>query len=88
MALVSVLEGRPIPADLAVTGEVSIQGRVRPVGGIPEKLYGAVQARMKTVLVPWDNRHEVPGDLPCGVRVVPVATVREAMEVLWPETRS
>ncbi len=88
LALVSVLEGRAIPADLAVTGEVSIQGRVRPVGGIPEKLYGAVQARMKTVLVPWDNRHEVPGDLPSGVRVVPVATVREALQILWPEASS
>ncbi len=84
LALVSVLEGRAIPADLAVTGEVSIQGRVRPVGGIPEKMYGAVQARMKTILVPWDNRHEVPKDLPAGVRVLPVATVREAMDILWP----
>lgn len=84
LALVSVLEGRAIPADLAVTGEVSIQGRVRPVGGIPEKMYGAVQARMKTILVPWDNRHEVPKDLPTGVRVFPVATVREAMDILWP----
>jgi len=86
LALVSVLEGMPIPPDLAVTGEVSIQGRVRPVGGIPEKLYGAVQARMKKILVPWDNRQEIPGDLPSGVEVLPVASVEEAVRQIWGRT--
>lgn len=83
LALVSTLEERPLPPDLAVTGEVSIQGRVRPVGGVPEKLYGAVQARMRRILVPWENRREVPPDLPPGVEVVPVATVQEALECVW-----
>lgn len=83
LALFSVLEGLPVPADLAVTGEVSIQGRVRPVGGIPEKMYGAVQARMKKVLVPAENRHEVPEDLPDGLEVLAVASVEEAVRQIW-----
>lgn len=83
LALVSALEGRKVRPDLACTGEVSIQGKVKPVGGVPEKLYGAVQARMKRILVPWDNRHEIPQDLPPGVEVVPVSTVTEALEHLW-----
>ncbi|NMA26919.1 MAG: ATP-dependent protease, Lon family [Burkholderiales bacterium] len=86
LALVSVLEGLPIPPDLAVTGEVSIQGRVRPVGGVPEKLYGAVQARMNKVLIPWENRHEIPDDLPSGVEVLAVATVEEAVQRIWDRT--
>ncbi|MEW5899090.1 MAG: Lon family ATP-dependent protease [Bacillota bacterium] len=78
LAILSALEERPVPQDLAVTGELSIQGRVRPVGGIPEKIYGARQAGIKKVLVPAENLPEVPSDL-TDLEVVPVATVEEVL---------
>ncbi|MCL6447237.1 MAG: Lon family ATP-dependent protease [Armatimonadetes bacterium] len=78
LAILSALEERPVPQDLAVTGELSIQGRVRPVGGIPEKIYGARQAGIKKVLVPAENLPEVPSDL-TDLEVVPVAAVEEVL---------
>lgn len=78
LAIFSALEERPVPQDLAVTGELSIQGRVRPVGGIPEKIYGARQAGIKKVLVPAENLPELPSDL-TDLEVVPVATVEEVL---------
>lgn len=82
LALYSALAEKPIRADMAVTGEVSIRGKVKPVGGIPEKLYGAMQAGMRLVLVPWDNRAEIPPDLPEELKIVPVRSVEEAIAYL------
>jgi len=78
LAILSALEKRLVPQNLAVTGELSIQGRVRPVGGIPEKIYGARQAGIKKVLVPAENLPEVPTDL-SDLEVIPVATVDEVL---------
>lgn len=63
IAILSALEGWPVYQDVAVTGELSIQGRVKGVGGIPEKLYGARQAGMRLVVIPAENRHESPTEL-------------------------
>lgn len=56
VALISAIKGVPVRQDVAVTGEVSIQGKVRPVGGIVEKLHGARQAGMKQVILPRENQ--------------------------------
>ncbi|HHX75455.1 MAG TPA: ATP-dependent protease, Lon family [Firmicutes bacterium] len=77
MALLSAIKGWPVAQQVAVTGEISLQGHVRPVGGIAEKLYGARLAGIKTVLVPAENKGDVP-DLP-DVQVVTVETVAEAL---------
>ncbi len=77
-ALASAVQNRPVLQNVALTGEVSIQGRVKGVGGIPEKLYGARQAGMRKVILPYENRHDVPSDLQ-GVQVVFVQTVEEAL---------
>jgi len=82
VAMMSAVQRRPIRQDVAMTGEVSIQGRVRQVGGIPEKLVGARQAGMRKVLVPAENAAEV-GEPPRGLEVVPVATVQEALPHLF-----
>lgn len=82
LALYSALKDKPIRPDLAVTGEVSIRGRVRPVGGVTEKLYGAVQAGVKLVLLPEENRCDIPADLPEWIKVVPVKEVSEALAYL------
>lgn len=86
-ALASAVQDRPALQNVALTGEVSIQGRVRGVGGVPEKLYGARQAGMRKVVVPQENQNDLPGDV-SGLQVVLVQTVEEALpHVLVPARR-
>jgi ATP-dependent Lon protease len=66
-ALVSALSGRPARHDLAMTGELTLSGRVLPIGGVKEKVLGAVRAGIKTVLLPKDNEADLE-DLPKDVR--------------------
>ena len=63
LALYSAVTKTPIPQDLAITGELSIQGKVRGVGGVVEKLYAARQAGMRRVLVPKENAREIDAAL-------------------------
>lgn len=86
-AITSAVQGWAVRQDVALTGEVSIQGKVKPVGGILEKIYGAKQAGMKLVLIPAENEAEVPVDIK-GIKVQPVATVAEALEYLLAPTRT
>lgn len=79
LAIISCLLERPIRQDIAVTGEVSLQGKVKEVGGIFEKIYGAKQAGIKEVFIPQENEHEIPPELD-GIKVQTVATVKELME--------
>jgi ATP-dependent Lon protease len=83
LSILSAIQGRPIPQDVAVTGEVSIQGKVRAVGGVFEKIYGARQAGIKTVLIPAENEKDVPADLK-GIRVIPVGSVEEIIRHVFP----
>ena len=82
--LYSALRSASMPQDIAMTGEVGIGGAVRPVGGIPEKLYAALAAGMRAALVPRENEHDVPPDLR-GMDVVLVSDVREALAALGVE---
>lgn len=79
LGIISAMQSIALRQDLAVTGEISIQGKVKPVGGLVEKIYGAKQAGMKAVIIPQDNAGEVPHGLK-GIKVIPVATVKEALE--------
>ncbi|MBV8149147.1 MAG: ATP-dependent protease, Lon family, partial [Candidatus Eremiobacteraeota bacterium] len=74
LALYSAITKTPLPQDVAITGELSIQGKVRAVGGIIEKLYAARQSGMRRVIVPKENAREIDTSL-AGVEVVPVSTV-------------
>ncbi|KAI9770620.1 MAG: hypothetical protein M1840_003212 [Geoglossum simile] len=67
IALISLFSGKPVPPTVAMTGEISLRGRILPVGGIKEKLIGALRAGVKTVLLPAHNRKDVK-DLPAEVR--------------------
>jgi ATP-dependent Lon protease len=69
-ALVSLLTGRPLQAGLAMTGEVSLVGRVLPVGGIKEKVLAAHRAGLRTVILPRRNEKSVLEDVPTPVREV------------------
>jgi ATP-dependent Lon protease len=84
LAIYSAVEGKPVRQDVALTGEISIQGRVRAVGGVYEKIYGAKQAGVRKVVIPAENKTEVPPDLH-GIEVVSVATVEEALAHLLAE---
>jgi ATP-dependent Lon protease len=83
LSILSAIQGRPIPQDVAVTGEVSIQGKVRAVGGICEKIYGARQAGIRAILLPCENQKDVPAELK-GIQVVPVSTVEEIIRYVFP----
>ncbi|KAL6807623.1 ATP-dependent protease La [Trichoderma sp. SZMC 28013] len=67
IALISLFSGKPVPPTMAMTGEISLRGRVTAVGGIKEKLIGALRAGVKTVLLPAQNRKDVK-DLPQEVK--------------------
>lgn len=83
LAVLSAIQNKPLRQDVAVTGEVSIQGKVKAVGGVFEKIYGAKQAGIKKVLVPEENARDVPRDL-TGIEVVTIETVEEALTHIFP----
>ena len=81
-ALVSLLSGRPVRHDIAMTGEITLTGRVLPIGGVKEKVLGAVRAGITTILLPEENMNDLD-DLPQEVRDrINVHPVRELGEVL------
>ncbi|MBP1765609.1 MAG: ATP-dependent protease, Lon family, partial [Firmicutes bacterium] len=85
-ALVSAVTQRPIRQDVAITGEISIQGKVKMVGGVYEKAYGAKQAGITTMVIPKENDRDIPaGHL--GLDIRPVETGEEALEILFVERR-
>ncbi|KAG8627766.1 hypothetical protein KVT40_003639 [Elsinoe batatas] len=88
VALVSLFSGKSIPPTLAMTGEVSLRGKVMPVGGIKEKMIGALRAGVKKVLLPNANKKDVK-DLPIevkeGLEIVHVGHIWEALRQVWPD---
>jgi len=78
VALYSAITKTPLPQDVAITGELSIQGKIRAVGGVVEKLYAARQAGMRAMYLPKENAREVDAAL-SGMRIVPLATVDQAL---------
>ena len=83
-ALVSAVTGKKIRQDVAVTGEISLQGKVRPVGGVFEKAYGAKQAGIKTLVIPKENIKDIPkGHL--GLKIFAVDTAEDAFKKIFAE---
>jgi ATP-dependent Lon protease len=62
-ALVSAMSGRPVRKDVAMTGEITLRGRVLPIGGLKEKVLGALRAGIKTIVLPKDNEGDLE-DIP------------------------
>jgi ATP-dependent Lon protease len=82
-AIVSVLTGNPIRKDIAMTGEITLRGRVLPIGGLKEKLLAALRGGVKMVLIPKDNEKDladIPDNVKAGLEIVPVATVDEVLQ--------
>jgi len=85
LAIYSALENLPVPQNIAVTGELSIQGMIRAVGGVPEKIYGAKQCGINTVFIPFENEKDIPLDAK-GIKVIPVKTLEEIIKHIFPLT--
>lgn len=75
-AILSAVEGLPLRQDVALTGEISLAGEVKPVGGVAEKAFGARQAGMKKLLIPEKNKDDLGPDY-LGMKVVPVKTIED-----------
>jgi ATP-dependent Lon protease len=83
-AMVSVLTGIPVRKDVAMTGEISLRGRVLAIGGLKEKLLAALRSGVKTVLIPEDNEKdlaEVPDVVKLGLKIIPVSTVDQVLSL-------
>ena len=80
-AIISAITGQAIRQDTAVTGEISLQGRVRPVGGVFEKAYGARQAGISRLIIPKENAKDIP-EHHLGLEIYPVDTAQEALNLL------
>ena len=81
-AIVSVLTGIPIRADMAMTGEVTLRGRVTAIGGLKEKLLAALRSGVKTVLIPQENEKdlaEIPENVLSQLEIIPVSTMDEVL---------
>lgn len=81
-ALISTLTGVPVRRDVAMTGEVTLRGRVLPIGGLKEKLLAAIRGGITTVLIPQENEKdlaELPANIREGLTIVPVAHVDEVL---------
>ncbi|MCW5759810.1 MAG: endopeptidase La, partial [Phenylobacterium sp.] len=81
-AIVSVLTGIPIRADIAMTGEVTLRGRVTAIGGLKEKLLAAMRSGVKTVLIPQENEKDladIPENVKSTMEIIPVTTMDEVL---------
>jgi ATP-dependent Lon protease len=81
-AMVSVLTGVPIRKDVAMTGEITLRGRVLAIGGLKEKLLAALRSNIKTVLIPQENVKDlvdIPDNVKSGLEIIPVSTADEVL---------
>lgn len=82
MCVISALLDKPLRQDIALTGEISLRGKVKPVGGIFEKIYGARRKGIKLVLVPKDNENEIPKGLK-DIEVRAVGNIEELLSIVF-----
>lgn len=82
ICIMSALLEKPIRQDLAITGEISLRGKIKPVGGIFEKIYGARRKGIKLVTVPKDNENEIPKGLE-NIEVKAISSIEELMEIAF-----
>jgi ATP-dependent Lon protease len=82
-SIVSTLTKIPVRASVAMTGEITLRGRVLPIGGLKEKLLAAMRGGLKTVLIPKENEKdlpEIPENVKKALQIIPVATVDEVLK--------
>ena len=99
-AIVSIITGIPVRRDIAMTGEITLRGRVLPIGGLKEKLLAALRGGIKKVLIPEENAKDladIPDAVKNGLEIVPVARMDEVLQhalvsqptpIVWEEDTS
>lgn len=80
--IISALMKKPLRQDIAITGEISLQGKVKPVGGIFEKIYGAKRMGINLVLIPKENEHEIPLNN-TDIKVKTISTIEELLDIAF-----
>ncbi len=83
-AIVSALTGIAVKRDVAMTGEVTLRGRVLPIGGLKEKLLAALRGGLKTVIIPQENEKDladIPDNVKKGLKIIPVSTADQVLEI-------
>jgi ATP-dependent Lon protease len=83
-SIVSTMTGVPVRREIAMTGEVTLRGRVLPIGGLKEKLLAALRGGIETVLIPKDNEKdlvEIPANIRKGLKIIPVEHVDEVLRL-------
>jgi len=83
-AIVSALTNTPVKKDVAMTGEVTLSGRVLPIGGLKEKLLAALRGGIKTAIIPAENEKdlkEIPDNVKQGLKIIPVKHVEEVLKI-------
>jgi ATP-dependent Lon protease len=85
VAIISAIKGHPVRQDMAMTGEISVRGRVKPVGGLYQKVYGARQSGVTQVIIPAENKDDMPAIIP-GVTLLPVSTIQEVLDLVLAPT--
>ena len=83
-SIVSALTNIPVKKDVAMTGEVTLRGRVLPIGGLKEKLLAALRGGIKTVIIPSENEKdlkEIPQNVKDGIKIIPVENVEEVLKI-------
>ena len=82
-AIISALTGKPVRSDLAMTGEITLRGRVLPIGGLKEKSLAAHRVGIRTILFPIDNLRdleEIPEEIKKTLKMIPVAHMDQVLE--------
>jgi ATP-dependent Lon protease len=82
-AIASVLTGNPVSKDVAMTGEITLRGRVLPIGGLKEKLLAALRGGVTTVLIPEENEKDladIPDNVRSGLTIIPVSTIDQVLQ--------
>ena len=87
-AMMSAITGRKVRADVAMTGEITLRGRVLPIGGLKEKLLAAKNAGIRTVIVPQENEpdvEEISSEITRGLEIIPVSHMDEVLKIALAE---
>jgi ATP-dependent Lon protease len=83
-AIISVLTGIPVRKDVAMTGEITLRGRVLPIGGLKEKLLAALRGGIKTVIIPDENAKdlaEIPDEVKTKMAIIPVQKLEDVLKI-------
>ncbi|KOR26445.1 Lon family ATP-dependent protease [Clostridium sp. FAM 1755] len=82
ICIISALLNKPIKQDIAITGEISLKGKIKPVGGIFEKIYGARRKGIKKVIIPKDNIKDAPSDIK-DIEIICIDTIEDLMNIVF-----